>query len=244
MNKSIILITGASSDIGCELISEIASEDSIIIAHYNDSKDKIERLKNKLDVEIIPIKADFSNENDINALITFMKNNQYIPDKIIHLPALRVKNTRFKDIEWVDFQDQLDIQVKSIVLILKEFLPLMSKKKRGKVIFMLTSYTISIPPKLLSNYVTAKYALLGLMKSLANEYANKSININGISPSMIETEFLSNIPDKIVEFEAEAHPLNRNATPKDIIPLIKFLLSDDSNYMTGLNIPITGGSAF
>ena len=59
---------------------------------------------------------------------------------------------------------------------------------------MLTSCTTNIPPKYLASYVTSKYALLGLVKALSNEYADKGIRINGISPSMIETKFLENIP--------------------------------------------------
>jgi 3-oxoacyl-[acyl-carrier protein] reductase len=59
---------------------------------------------------------------------------------------------------------------------------------------------------------------------------------------MIETGFLNNIPDKIVQFAAQQHPLKRNAVPTDIAPTVKFLLSNDSDYMTGINIPITGGS--
>ena len=86
--------------------------------------------------------------------------------------------------------------------------------------------------------------MLGLMKSLAAEYGDKNININAVSPSMIETKFLSEIHEKVIEMSAEMNPLKRNATTKDIVPIIKFLLSKESDYITGANIPITGGSAF
>ena len=74
---------------------------------------------------------------------------------------------------------------------------------------MLSSVTINLPPKALVHYTTIKYALLGLVKSLASEYGNKNIQINALSPSMIETKFLENINEKIIEINAHNHPLKR-----------------------------------
>ena len=82
------------------------------------------------------------------------------------------------------------------------------------------------------------------MKALASEYADKNIQINAISPSMIETKFLSDINEKFVELNAYNHPLKRNATVSDIVPIIKLLISSESDYINGTNIPITGGSVF
>ena len=117
----------------------------------------------------------------------------------------------------------------------------MAKKKYGKIVFMLSSYTIGTPPSAMAHYVTSKYALLGLAKTLSSEYSSKKICVNSISPSMIETNFLSEIPEMMVQLTADKHPLKRNGMPSDVIPAIKFLLSDDSNFITGVNIPITGG---
>lgn len=242
--KEIILITGASSDIGIELIKNISSEENIIIAHYNKSEEKINELKKNVKGEIFGIQANFLDELSIQKFITKLKEEVGTPDKIVHIPAEKFKNIRFRDCEWINFQNEIDIQLKSAVFILKELLPLMAKIKSGKVVFILSSVVLNVPPKALSNYVTIKYAMLGLMKSLAAEYGDKNININAVSPSMIETNFLSEIHEKVIEMSAEMNPLKRNATTKDIVPIIKFLLSEESDYITGANIPITGGSAF
>lgn len=120
-----------------------------------------------------------------------------------------------------------------------------SSGMKGKVVYgMLSSYTIGVPPKARSQYVTVKYALLGLMKALASEYASKRITINCLSPSMVNTKFLSDINERIIEFTAESHPLKRIAEVSDVIPSIMLLLSDDSNYINGINLPISGGLNF
>jgi 3-oxoacyl-[acyl-carrier protein] reductase len=61
---------------------------------------------------------------------------------------------------------------------------------------------------------------------------------------MVETKFLDNINEKLVELSAYNHPLKRNAQVNEITPIIKMLISKESDYINGINIPITGGSTF
>jgi 3-oxoacyl-[acyl-carrier protein] reductase len=243
MSKNIILIVGASSDIGLDLIKSL-DEECLILAHYNSSDDKLLELSKKIDNKMIMLKADLSKDSEIISMLDDIENNYGIPNKIIHLAAPKFENIRFKDIGWDSFQNDIDISLKSIILILNRFLPKLAKQKEGKVVIMLSSVVMNIPPKALTQYTTVKYALLGLVKSLASEYADKNIQINSISPSMVETKFLENINEKFVELGAYNHPLKRNAIVEDITPIIKMLISNESDYINGINIPITGGSVF
>lgn len=242
--SSITLVLGASSDIGGEIIRSIDDGTSLIFAHYHRNEEKIRKLQSEVKSKLIPICADLTQAEEITSLITQIQAFYPCPDKIIHLPAPKLSFTRFKDVHWESFQSEIDVELKSIVLVLKEFLPLMAKNKYGKIIFMLSSVCCGLPPKAMTPYTTSKYALLGLMKSLAVEYADKKITVNAISPSMVETSFLSGVPEKLVELTAATHPLKRNAVPQDIAPMVKFLLSHDADYITGVNIPIAGGSVF
>lgn len=238
-----LFILGASSDIGIELIKSV-KEDCLIIAHYNSSNERLLKLEGSIPNKLVTLKADLSSEDELELLLNTIESNYGIPNKIVHLAASKIENIRFKDVEWENFEKDLDISLKSLVIILNRFLPKLAKEKRGSVVVMLSSYVLGVPPKALAHYTTIKYALLGLVKSLASEYAEKNIRINAVSPSMVETKFLSNINEKLVEISAANNPLKRNAVPSDIAPALKFLLSDDSNYINGANLPITGGSIF
>ena len=79
------------------------------------------------------------------------------------------------------------------------------------------------------------------MKALATEYDSKGITVNGISPEMIDTKFLSDLPDLIVEEHAAKSPLKRNLQVDDVVPMLAYLLSDAAEAITGQNIAITGG---
>ena len=241
--NNIIFITGASSDIGEALIKNL-KEECIIVAHYNSNNWRLLELQKETTNKIFPIQADFSSQESIIEMLDKIESEIGIPNKIIHLAAPKFENLRFRDVDWNNFQNEITVSLGSITLILNRFLPKMASQKRGKVVTILSSVVLGVPPKALSQYTTVKYALLGLMKALASEYADKKITINCISPSMVETQFLSQINERIVELAAEAHPLKRNATVLDVIPAILMLLSDDSAYINGVNIPITGGSNF
>jgi len=238
--NNIVLIIGASSDIGLELINNI-NEECLIIAHYNSTHEKLLELSTQIENKMIMLKADLSKEDEVSIFLDKVEEHG-IPNKIVHLAAPKFENIRFKDISWDNFQNDINISLKSLTIVLNRFLPKLAKEKRGKVVCMLSSVVLNTPPKALTHYTTIKYAMLGLIKSLASEYSNKNIQINAISPSMCDTKFLDNLNEKIVELNAYHHPLKRNANVTDIIPLIKMLMSKESDYINGINIPVTGGS--
>lgn len=240
MNKS-ILILGASSDVGVALIKRIKKDYDTIIAHYNSDNQQLLELKELTGDKLHLLQADFSSEQDTERLIEQIEQEIGSPTHIVHLPAGKVRNIQFHKSDWMVVENDINISLRSIYKITQHFIKPMVRAKYGKIVFMLTSYTVAMP-KFTLDYTMVKYALLGFMKSLAKEYADKSININAVSPSMIETKFLNDISQIIIAQSAENNPLKRNATVKDIIPVFEFLLSDEANYITGQNIVVSGGS--
>ena len=241
--KDIVLIIGASSDIGIGLIKSLDKE-CLVLAHYNNSDRELKRLLESRNVKMVMLKADLAIESEVLSMLEEIEGKYGLPSKIIHLAAPRVENIRFKDVKWDDYERDINIGLKSSFLILNKLLPKLAKERRGKVVLMLSSYVLGVPPKALSHYIIGKYAMLGLARSLSSEYSDKNIQINTVSPSMIETKFLDKINEKFVEIAAYNHPLKRNAKIHDVIPVIKMLISKESDYINGVNIPITGGSVY
>jgi 3-oxoacyl-[acyl-carrier protein] reductase len=82
------------------------------------------------------------------------------------------------------------------------------------------------------------------MRALASEYAGTGVSVNAISPGMVETRFLDNVPDVAKQMAAAANPRGRNATPDDVVGAMMFLLSSKVNYITGIELPVTGGAVY
>jgi 3-oxoacyl-[acyl-carrier protein] reductase len=243
--SKVFLIIGASSDIGIALIQKLIEvenrQDIIIIAHYNKSKDDLEKIKEQYkDSNIYLIQADLSILQQTKAMISSIQNLNIEPTHIINLSASNFKYTRISEWDSELIQKDMNIQVYSFAEIVKAFIPSMVKKHYGKIVVMLTAYTIGIPPQNMSGYVTVKYALLGLMKSIDSDFGNQGININGISPAMINTKFVEGIGRKIKEITAQKNPKHRNLEVRDVIPTIYMLLSDEAEFISGANINLSG----
>ena len=240
--KKIYLLLGASSDVCLAFLRRHDWQpDDKIIAQYFHNDAKLIELQKNISAEMILRQADF---NDVESTNNFVESLNFCPTHILHAPAVPVENHRFTELNWKDAEKQINVQCRSLWQVLQAVLPKMSKARFGNIVLILSSYTMNVPPKFLSAYVTAKYALMGLGKSLAVEYAPKKIRVNMISPSMMETKFLSNIYGAVVEQSANSNPMKRNATPEDTAALIEFLFSDESAFVTGANIPVTGGENF
>lgn len=240
--RRVLLITGASSEFGCELIREIAGNYEVILAHYFHESKTLERLKEDIGDKLVLLQSDFTDLKSVESMVEDIEKKGDIPDHIVHLPAQKVNAKKFHKTELEQYMLGFTTSVTSIALILKRFIPRMSKQKYGKIVFMLTSYTLNTPPKYQAPYITAKYALLGLMRDISNEYADRGIMVNGISPDMMETKFLSDMPDLIVQQNAANNPMRRNLTVKDVVPTVCYLLSKSADTVTGQNIGITGGN--
>jgi 3-oxoacyl-[acyl-carrier protein] reductase len=239
-----ILITGASSDIGCALIRRLLSQSNppLVLAHSNSSGDKLRGFQEEFGDRIRLFAADFSQASSVTAMADFITSEHGTPAAVIHLPALPLAYERFTKFDWNRFGTDLAIQVQSIILLLQRFLPKMAKLPRARVLFMLSSVVHGVPPKFMSMYTTIKYTQLGLMRSLASEYAASPVRINAMSPSMVETRFLKQIAEVAVQMSASANPQGRNATPEDLLGAIEFLLSPASDYIHGIDVPIAAGS--
>ena len=83
---------------------------------------------------------------------------------------------------------------------------------------------------------------LGLVRTLATEYAPKGITVNAVSPDMMETKFLSNLSELAIEQSAKDNPRGRNIKVEECVPAIEYFLSSVSDMVTGQNMGITGGA--
>jgi 3-oxoacyl-[acyl-carrier protein] reductase len=245
--SDIVLVTGASSQIGCALLTKMASAEGVVYVHYRSG---LEKLRSNLaamsgPAHFVPVQADFASEEQVEMMIEVLRRGHGCPNKIVHLVTTPFVLERFSKLDWDAVIEDFNVSVRSITLILRAFLPELVRLGRpGRVVIMLSSVTIGEPPKGFSAYTIVKFALLGLLRSLAAEYAGNRIGFNAVSPYTIESPFLARVPHKFAEISASLNPGGRNATVNDVIPAIEFLLSDDSGFVTGINLPITGGASF
>ena len=237
------LITGATSDVGAALIRRVLKPGDTVIAQGAGDLAVLDGLCEEHPGQIHCFDVDLTSADALNSFIGQVVGGFCPPTHLVHLPALRVVNTKFKKFDEERFELDLSVQLRSALRLCKAFLPGMAKAKYGRVLFMQTSYTLGMPPKNTTAYVVAKSAIGGLVKSLAADYAGTGVTVNCVAPSMMETKFLADTSSLIVEAAAEANPMGRNARVDDVVPAMAFLLSEEARFITGVTLPVTGGSA-
>jgi len=114
------------------------------------------------------------------------------------------------------------------------------KNRWGRIIFI-SSIAGRIGQTGQANYAASKAGLVGLSRSLAKEFASRSITVNVVSPGPILTDMLAALPDEQQAAYAEAVPLGRLGKPEEVADLISFLASSKASYITGAVIPVDGG---
>lgn len=234
---STLMVLGASSDIGTALIDLVASDYDIIWAQYRTYNDKLAALKSRYGERIRLLQANLRSKDDINGMITAVSDDGNEPDHIVHIPMAKYQITKFVKTDEEYFEEAMELAIRSSVMPLQAFLPGMKKRKHGRVVFVLSSVTTGDAPSFQSAYVTVKYALLGLMKSLASEYSGSGICINAVSPDMIKTGYLDDVSHLIVEQHAASMPDGKLLEVEDVIPQIKKLLTCGDD-LTGENVYI------
>ena len=134
------------------------------------------------------------------------------------------------------------INLKSSYLILKEILPYMKANSFGRIIFIASSLSI-IGSKKSVAYSASKHAVIGMMKSIADEWGEFGITSNAISPGYVDTRMGvqdDSTPSGYDEILAKT-PSKKIAQPFEIARVVKFLLSEESSYINGANWTVDGG---
>jgi 3-oxoacyl-[acyl-carrier protein] reductase len=90
-------------------------------------------------------------------------------------------------------------------------------------------------------YASTKAALLGAAKTLAREYASRSVTVNVVSPGFIETDMTAGIPPHMREKAMEVIPLKRPGTVREVATAVVFLCSEEAGYVTGQVLRVNGG---
>jgi 3-oxoacyl-[acyl-carrier protein] reductase len=144
---------------------------------------------------------------------------------------------RMKQADW---NLVLQINLTGAFLVSQAVIPAMIKERWGRII-NIASVVGEMGNAGQANYVASKSGLIGLTKCLAKELASRSITVNAIAPGFIETDMTHVLTQEVKDLMMSAIPLKRFGKPADIANAVKFLASEDANYITGSVLRVNGG---
>lgn len=242
--KKVAVITGGTGGLGSAIAKLFIQHGIAVALLFHSNQNRADNLVAELQDAggaAMAIKADIVNPDEIHAAMTQIVEHLGEPAIVIHAATSPLQQRPVYDTARADFQTHLDIQVHAAVEVVRSAYPYMKNAGGGAVVNIASQVTADVPPARMIDYVTAKYALLGLSKSLAVEWAEDNIRVNVVSPGLVQTEMTQHYHDRIFKMEAARTPLKRIATPEDVARSVLFLVSDENNFITGLNLFVTGG---
>lgn len=139
-----------------------------------------------------------------------------------------------------EFDQVIDTNLKGVFNCTKAVTRQMMKQRAGKIVNLASIVGVSGNPGQV-NYVAAKAGVIGMTKSVAKELATRNVHVNAVAPGFISTEMTDELTDEQKQSMYDMIPLNRLGDPEDVANVVKFLASEESDYMTGQTIHVDGG---
>ena len=235
-NKN-ILITGASGGIGNALVKKFVSLGGNVLG-AGTKTEKLDLIKKQYP-NIKVKKFDIGNHSEIEEFIDSVSLELGRLDVLINNAGINMDNLslRMKDEEW---KKVIDINLTSTFLLSKHAIKKMLKNKFGRIV-NITSVVGHTGNSGQSNYSASKAGIIGMSKSLANEYAKKNITVNCVSPGFIVSDMTMNIADKVKLYLTSRIPMGKLGTGEDVANCGAFLSSEQASYVTGETIHVNGG---
>lgn len=236
------LVTGASRGIGKAIALELARQGVHVAVNFAGNAQKAEEVVTEiktLGVQSIAIKADVANSVEVTAMVketieTFGSLDILINNAGITRDGLIM---RMKEEDW---DAVINTNLKGVFNCSKAVTRQMMKQRYGRIV-NISSVVGVLGNAGQANYVAAKAGVIGLTKTLARELANRNITVNAVAPGFIETDMTDELPEEIKQELLKQIPLAKLGNPGDIAAVVRFLVSDDANYMTGQTLHVDGG---
>lgn len=240
--SKVAFITGATRGIGRAIALELAKEGYNIALNYRTENEALETLKkeiSELGVECYPVQGDVSKAEDSERMTKEIIEHFEQIDVLVNNAGI-TKDKLIQRMKEEEFTDVINVNLVGTFNITKNVIKYMTKKRYGKIINISSVVGISGNAGQ-SNYAASKAGIIGFTKSIAKELASRNITANAVAPGFIKTDMTNVLKDEIKEEIESTIPLKRLGTAEDVAKVVKFLASDDSNYITGQVINVDGG---
>ncbi len=244
MSNKTAIVTGGTRGIGKAIVLELAKSGCNVAFNYSKSDDLANELVKEMEalgVKAMAKKADVSDFESAKDMVKEVKDEFGQIDYLVNNAGI----TRDKLLAMMkedDWDDVININLKSVYNFSKAVIMTMVKQKRGNIL-NITSVSGIAGVAGQTNYSASKAGMIGFTKALAKEVGKANINVNAIACGFVETDMTSELPEEYKKKMTDMTSLKRFGTTDDVAKIAMFLLSDDAKYITGQVLSVDGGLA-
>ena len=238
----VALVTGGTRGIGAAITQCLVENGASVAAGYSRGRERAEEFVQQLGEQGSKVsihQGRVDDVNDCNRVVKEVMDRFRRVDFLVNNAGITVDKT-VRKMTVDDWRQVLDVNLLGAFQMTKAVLEHMIERGSGRIV-NISSVIGETGNVGQANYAASKAGLFGFTKSLALEMAQRGITVNCVAPGFIATEMVSAIPEAALSKVVEKIPQRRLGKPEEVARVVRFLLEDDSSYITGAVYSINGG---
>ena len=239
-----VVVTGGTRGLGRAVTLALLEAGARVAALYRSDAGSAESLVRDAGEgaeRLITLQCDVTRTEEVASAFAAIESGLGGVDSFVHAATPRVNDVPLQSLDWSVFQSFLETYIKGALEIVQRCQPHFQAEAGGRVV-LIGSEATQAPKREWAHYVTAKSANVGFVRALALELADVQATANLVSPGTLHTSDV--LPGNVKAMTKNATPLKRLATEEEVSEVVLFLLERGGSFISGSNIPITGGRVF
>jgi NAD(P)-dependent dehydrogenase (short-subunit alcohol dehydrogenase family) len=242
--EKVAIVTGGGSGLGEAIGKDLAARGArVVLSDINlDGAERVAAEIRDSGGEARAVAQDTAKPADSKKVVDFAVETYGTLNYAVNNAGIGGAQAPAGEVDLEDWDRVIDINLNGVMYGMRYQIPaILEAGAEGCAIVNMASIHGTVAAIGNGAYTAAKHGVVGLTRNAAAEYGPRGLRINCVGPAYIETPLLANLPPEVREQLVGRHPLGRLGKPKEVSPLVCFLLSNEASFITGGYYLIDGG---
>ena len=238
----VALVTGGSRGIGRSTALRLAREGANVAISFISRSREAERVVAEIEAlgrAAICVPCNVAKSDEVDRLVSQVREVLGPNDLLAHCGAIS-NICEHSTLTYERWLETIDVNLNGAFLTVFAVKEEMIARRFGRIV-LVSSVAALRPRKMQIHYASSKAGVIALTRCCAEAFAPHNVRVNCVAPGLIETEMAHVLPDEAMQRIVSDTPMGRIGQPEEIASVIRFLLSEESSFMTGETLSASGG---